>query len=139
VTCNEVIKDASGEITELHCTYDPATKGGASPDGRKVKGTLHWVSAAHALTAEVRNYDHLFSDEFPSTGDDFLEAINPESLTVLTGAKLEPELARAETGKAVQFERLGYFCADRDSTPDAPVFNRTVTLKDTWKKVQAKA
>lgn len=138
LTCNDVIKDASGEITELHCTYDPATKGGDSPDGRKVKGTLHWVSAEHALTADVRVYDHLFSDEFPSSGDDFLEAINPESMTVLNDAKLEPELRNAEPQKTVQFERLGYFCYDKDSSADKVVFNRTATLKDTWKKVQAK-
>lgn len=138
LTCNDVIKDASGEITELHCTYDPATKGGDSPDGRKVKATLHWVSAEHALTADVRIYDHLFTDEFPSSGDDFLDAINPESLTVLKDAKLEPELKHAEPEKAVQFERLGYFCCDRDSSADKVVFNRTATLKDTWKKVQAK-
>lgn len=138
LTCNDVIKDASGEISELHCTYDPATKGGDSPDGRKVKGTLHWVSAEHALTADVRVYDHLFSDEFPSSGDDFLEAINPESMTVLKDAKLEPELKNAEPQKAVQFERLGYFCCDKDSSAEKVVFNRTATLKDTWKKVQAK-
>lgn len=138
LTCNDVIKDASGEITELHCTYDPATKGGDSPDGRKVKATLHWVSAEHALTADVRVYDHLFLDEFPSSGDDFLEAINPESMTVLNDAKLEPELRNAEPQKTVQFERLGYFCYDKDSSADKVVFNRTATLKDTWKKVQAK-
>ena len=138
LTCNLVIKDDAGTIVELHCTYDPATKGGDSPDGRKVKATLHWVSAAHAATAEVRLYDHLFADEFPSTGDDFLEAINPDSLKVLKGAKLEPELLNARAGETVQFERLGYFCVDPDTSSERAVFNRTVTLKDAWKKVQAK-
>ena len=139
LTCNDVMKNEAGDITELHCTYDPATKGGDSPDGRKVKATMHWVSAQHAVSAEVRLYDHLFKDEFPSSGDDFLEAINPDSLTVTREAKLEPDLRDAEVGKAVQFERLGYFCLDSDSTDELPVFNRTVSLKDTWKKVQAKS
>jgi glutaminyl-tRNA synthetase len=133
ITCNEVIKDASGAITELRCTYDPATRGGDAPDGRKVKGTLHWVSAAHAVDAEVRLYDRLFTVEMPGSGDaDFLTQINPHALDVLMGCKLEPSLATAIPGGRFQFERLGYFCVDKDSTPGRPVFNRTVTLKDSW-------
>ena len=133
ITCNEVIKDESGGIAELRCTYDPATRGGDAPDGRKVKGTLHWVSAAHAVDAEVRLYDRLFTVETPGSGDaDFLTQINPHALDVLKGCKLEPSLATAIPGGRFQFERLGYFCVDKDSTPDRPVFNRTVTLKDSW-------
>jgi glutaminyl-tRNA synthetase len=133
VTCNDVIKDASGSITELRCTYDPATRGGDAPDGRKVKATLHWVSAAHAVDAEVRLYDRLFTVETPGSGDaDFLTQINPHALDVLQGCKLEPSLATAIPGGRFQFERLGYFCVDKDSTPVRPVFNRTVTLKDGW-------
>jgi len=139
VTCTGVVKDAAGEITELRCTYDPATRGGDAPDGRKVKATLHWVSAAHAANAEVRLYDRLFSAEFPGTGDtDFLTQMNPHSLERVNGAKLEPSLATLPAGTRVQFERLGYFCVDRDSAPAAPVFNRTVTLKDSWAKAQEK-
>jgi glutaminyl-tRNA synthetase len=134
VTCTQVIKDAGGEVTELRCTYDPATRGGDAPDGRKVKATLHWVSAAHAVDADVRLYDRLFTAETPGTGDaDFLTQINPHALDVLTGCKLEPSLASAASGARFQFERLGYFCADKDSTSSRPVFNRTVTLKDTWR------
>ncbi len=134
VTCTEVIKDASGTVTAVRCTYDPATKGGDAPDGRKVKGTLHWVSAAHAIDAEVRLYDRLFTHEAPGTGDaNFLEQINPTALEVLTGCKLEPSLGGVTTGERFQFERLGYFCVDSDSTPGHPVFNRTVTLKDSYK------
>ena len=136
VTCTDVIKDDAGNVTELRCTYDPATRGGNAPDGRKVKGTLHWVSAAHAVEAEVRLYDHLFTAEEPGKGGDFLDDINPESLEVLSGCKLEPTLA--EDHGTVQFERLGYFCADKDGSSDAPVFNRTMTLRDTWAKVQKK-
>jgi len=124
----------------LRCTYDPATRGGDAPDGRKVKATLHWVSAAHAVDAEVRLYDRLFTAENPGAGDaDFLTQLNPHSLEVVSGAKLEPSLAAAPAGARYQFERLGYFCADPDTRPDAPVFNRTVTLKDSWAKVQADA
>ena len=134
VTCTQVIKDASGEVTELRCTYDPATRGGDAPDGRKVKATLHWVSAAHAVDADVRLYDRLFTAETPGTGDaDFLTQINPRALDVLTGCKLEPSLASAASGARFQFERLGYFCVDKDSTSSRPLFNRTVTLKDTWR------
>ncbi len=134
VTCTSVVKDATGTITELHCTYDPATRGGDAPDGRKVKGTLHWVSAAHAVDAEVRLYDRLFTVESPGTGDaDFLTQINPGALEVRTGCKLEPSLATVEAGARFQFERTGYFCADPDTTSGKPVFNRTVTLKDSYK------
>jgi glutaminyl-tRNA synthetase len=136
VTCQSVVKDAAGEITELRCTYDPATKGGDAPDGRKIKATLHWVSAAHARDAQVRLYDRLFTVDNPGAGDaDFLTQMNPASLEVLANAKLEPSLADAKAGSRFQFERLGYFCADTDSTPGALVFNRTVTLKDSWAKV----
>jgi glutaminyl-tRNA synthetase len=139
VTCREAVKDESGRIVELRCTYDPATRGGDAPDGRKVKATLHWVSAAHAIDAEVRLYDRLFSVENPGTGDaDFLAQINPHSLDVVRGAKLEPSLATATAGRTFQFERLGYFCVDPDTRPGAPVFNRTVTLKDTWARIQGK-
>lgn len=134
MTCTNVVKDAAGTITELRCTYDPATRGGDAPDGRKVKGTLHWVSAAHAVDAEVRLYDRLFTVESPGTGDaDFLTQINPGALEVRTGCKLEPSLAAVEAGARFQFERTGYFCADPDTTPGKPVFNRTVTLKDSYK------
>jgi len=134
VTCTNVIKDADGAITEIRCTYDPATKGGDAPDGRKVKGTLHWVSAAHAVDAEVRLYDRLFTSETPGSGDtNFLEQINPNALEAVTGCKLEPSLGAAASGARFQFERLGYFCVDPDSKPGRPVFNRTVTLKDSYK------
>jgi glutaminyl-tRNA synthetase len=137
ITCREAVKDASGRVIELRCTYDPATRGGDAPDGRKVKATLHWVSAAHAVDAEVRLYDRLFSSEMPGSGDtDFLTELNPASLEILTGCKIEPSLASAPAGARFQFERLGYFCVDPDTTPDHPVFNRTVTLKDSWAKIQ---
>jgi glutaminyl-tRNA synthetase len=136
VTCNEVIKDASGEIVELRCTYDPETRGGNAPDGRKVKATLHWVSAAHAIDAEVRNYDHLFTRPDPGAEHDVIEDLNPDSLEVLAGCKLEPSLAAFEPDNTVQFERLGYYCADPDGSAEAPVFNRTMGLRDTWAKIQ---
>ena len=142
IKCEEVIKDDAGNITELRCTYDPQTRGGNNPpDGRKVKGTLHWVSASHAVDAEVRLYEHLFTAEDPTTppkgSEDWLDNLNPDSLKVLTGVKLEPALADAEPGVVYQFERMGYFCLDTvDSTPDSPVFNRTITLKDSWAKAQ---
>jgi glutaminyl-tRNA synthetase len=140
IKCETVVKDpASGEIVELRCTYDPATRGGDAPDGRKVKGTLHWVSAEHALPAEVRLYDHLFVKENPNeteAGKDFTDYVNPKSLEVLTECRVEPSLADARPGNRCQFERLGYFCVDtEDSTPGALVFNRTVTLRDTWAKI----
>jgi glutaminyl-tRNA synthetase len=141
ITCNEVIKDeATGEITELHCTYDPETRGGWSEDGRRVMGTLHWVSAAHALDAEVRLYDHLFTVENPldQTEGDFKDYINPDSLEILSGCLVEPSLAKAEPGDRFQFLRQGYFCVDPDSTDGRPVFNRTVTLRDTWAKIEKK-
>jgi len=141
ITCTSVVKNDTGEIIELHCTYDPATRGGDSPDGRKVKATLHWVSAAHAVPAEVRLYDRLFSVEDPENGRDgktFLDYLNPSSLDVVRDAKLEPSLAAAVPGLRVQFERLGYFCADVDSRPGALVFNRTVSLRDTWAKIVQK-
>jgi glutaminyl-tRNA synthetase len=143
VTCQEAVKNAAGEIVELRCTYDPATRGGDAPDGRKVKATLHWVSAAHAVDAEVRLYDRLFTAENPESaaekaGQTFLDLLNPASLEVLGGCKLEPMLAAAPAGTRYQFERLGYFAADLDTAPGAPVFNRTVSLKDTWAKVAAR-
>ncbi len=140
ITCNQVVKDpATGSITELHCTYDPATKGGNSPDGRKVKGTMHWVSAARALPIEVRLYDHLFSKPDPEDvpeGGDYKDNLNPKSLEVVEGFA-EPSLKGAAAGTKVQFERLGYFCVDsKDSTPTKLVMNRAVTLADTWAKIQ---
>ena len=142
ITCNEVIKNAAGEVTELHCTYDPETHGGNAPDGRKVKGTIHWVSASHAFEAQVRLYDRLFTVEDPNKEDDgktYLDHLNAESLEVIADAKLEPGLAKAEPGERFQFERLGYFCADAgDSQADKPVFNRTVTLRDAWAKQRGK-
>jgi glutaminyl-tRNA synthetase len=138
VTCTGVVKDASGEVVELRCRYDPATRGGDAPDGRKVKGTLHWVSAARAVDAEVRLYDTLFTVEDPldlPDGRDVRDVLNPESLVTLSGCKLEPALAGVASGETLQLERLGYFCADPDSRPGAPVLNRTVTLRDTWAKI----
>jgi glutaminyl-tRNA synthetase len=137
VTCADVVKDAAGRITELRCTYDPATRGGDSPDGRKPKATLHWLSAAHAMPAEVRLYDHLFTRPDPGAEGDLFADLSPESERVLTGCQLEPSLAEVPVGETVQFERLGYFCPDTDSKPGAPVFNRTLTLKDTWAKLRA--
>ncbi len=140
VTCTNVIKDENGEITELRCTYDPATRGGDAPDGRKVKATLHWVSVQHAIRAEVRLYDRLFKVENPlkaPEGGHWLDNLNPDSLEVLDSCYVEPILADAESGTTCQFERLGYFCADsKDHSKEAPVFNRTVTLRDTWARLQ---
>ncbi len=138
VTCREVVKDAGGQIVELRCTYDPATKGGDAPDGRRPKATLHWISAARAQPAEVRLYEHLFVRPDPGAEGDFIDDLNPRSLEVLEGALLEPALAAAPVGGTVQFERLGYFCKDPDATPERPVFNRTCTLRDTWAKIQAR-
>jgi glutaminyl-tRNA synthetase len=137
VTCTGVVKDAAGNVTELRCTYDPATRGGDSPDGRRPKATLHWISAAHAMPAEVRLYDHLFTRPDPGADGDLFADLNPNSEKVLTGALVEPTLADLPVGETVQFERLGYFCPDTDSAPGHPVFNRTLTLKDTWAKLQA--
>jgi len=138
ITCRQVVKDDAGNVVELRCTYDPATRGGSAPDGRKVKATLHWVSAAHGVAAEVRLYEHLFTRPDPGAEGDILADLNPLSLTVLDDCRLEPALAQAPVGEPVQFERLGYFCPDPDSRPAAPVFNRTVPLRDTWAKIQAK-
>ncbi|MDH5242626.1 MAG: glutamine--tRNA ligase/YqeY domain fusion protein [Chloroflexota bacterium] len=138
VTCREVVKDAAGTVVELRCTYDPATRGGDAPDGRRPKATLHWVSADHAVPAEVRLYDHLFSSPHPGTdGRDLFADLNPASETVLRNAVVEPSLATVPIGETVQFERLGYFTPDPDSRPGAIVFDRTLTLKDTWAKLQA--
>jgi len=140
VTCTGVVKDASGTITGLRGTYDPTTRGGDAPDGRKVKATLHWVSAAHALGAEVRLYDRLFKSENPGAGGrEFISDLNPTSLEVLTGARVEPSLAGAVPGARYQFERLGYFCVDSDTAGDRLVFNRTVGLRDTWAKIRERA
>jgi glutaminyl-tRNA synthetase len=141
ITCQEVVEDESGEVVELRCTYDPATRGGDAPDGRKVKGTIHWVSAAHAIEAEVRLYDHLFVEPDPDDveeGQDYTANLNPDSLKVQS-AFLEPSVAGAAPGARYQFERLGYFCVDRDSTADRLVFNRTVTLRDSWAKIEKAA
>jgi len=139
ITCREAMKDASGEVVELRCTYDPATRGGAAPDGRSPKATLHWVSAAHSVPAEVRLYDYLFTRSDPGAEGELLDDLNPKSEEVLTGCRLEPLLGDLPVGARVQFERLGYFCVDPDSVPGRAVFNRTVTLRDTWARVQAKA
>jgi glutaminyl-tRNA synthetase len=140
ITCVEVIMDELGEIVELHCTYDPETRGGSAPDGRKVRGTLHWVSAAHALDVEVRLYDRLFLKPNPldtAKGENFQDTLNPDSLQVLEGCKVEPGLVDAKPGDKFQFERQGYFCLDPDSSPDKMVFNLTVPLRDTWAKIEA--
>jgi len=138
IKCEEVVKDADGNITEIRCTYDPATRGGDAPDGRKVKATIHWVSAQHALPIEARLYDHLFNvpnpDDAPE-GRDFTANLNPSSLEVINGF-VEPSAAGAAPGYRCQFERLGYFCVDPDSTAERLVFNRTVTLRDTWARIE---
>ena len=137
ITCREVVKDAAGAVVELRCTYDPETRGGNTPpDGRKVQATLHWVSAADAVTAEVRLYDHLFANPDPDAAN-FAADLNPTSLDVVSDARLEPACVMGNSDETVQFERLGYFCRDRDSTVGRPVFNRTVGLRDTWAKVSA--
>jgi glutaminyl-tRNA synthetase len=143
ITCTRVVKDQkTGEVVELHCTYDPATRGGSSPDGRQVKATIHWVSQAQALSAEVRLYDHLFTKENPDEaeeGKDFKDFINPDSLQVIASAKVEPSLKSVAAGSFYQFERQGYFCVDPiDSSPQHPVFNRTVTLRDSWARMEKK-
>jgi glutaminyl-tRNA synthetase len=137
ITCTSVVKDEKGEIVELRCSYDPATRGGDSPDKRSPKATLHWVSAAHAVSAEIRLYDRLFNEESPDEGDrDFTTYLNPNSLEILRDAKLEPGLAAGSAGDRFQFERMGYFCVDPDSKSGALVFNRTATLRDTWAKIE---
>jgi glutaminyl-tRNA synthetase len=140
ITCEEVVKDAAGEIVELRCTYDPATRGGDAPDGRKVQGTIHWVSAPQALDATLRLYDKLFTVPEPDAGDaDVMDVVNPESLTIVTGAKIEPSVGNDPPGTRYQFERTAYFISDPiDSKPGALVFNRTVTLRDTWAKIKAR-
>ncbi len=141
ITCTSLVKDEMGDVVEVHCTYDPATRGGNTPDGRKVKATIHWVSAAHALDAEVRIYETLFTKENPDEteeGEDFTANLNPNSLEVIADAKLEPSLAGAMAGSRFQFERLGYFCVDPDSKPGKLVFNRTVALKDAWARIERK-
>jgi len=141
ITCTSVVKNDKAEFVEVHCTYDPATRGGNAPDGRKVKATIHWVSAPHAVNAEVRLYENLFNKENPGDtpeGQDFTVNLNPNSLEIIPEAKIEPSLAQAKPGDRYQFERLGYFCVDPDSTLGKPVFNRTVALKDTWAKVEKK-
>jgi glutaminyl-tRNA synthetase len=142
ITCTSAVKDSSGQVTEVHCTYDPATRGGNTPDGRKVKGTIHWVSAEHAIDAEVRLYDNLFTKEDPNEvaeGQDFTANLNPNSLEVVNDAKLEPSLRDAKPGSRYQFERLGYFSVDPDTSPQKLVFNRTVALRDTWAKIEKKS
>ena len=139
ITCNEVVKDDDGEITEIRCTIDPETRGGNAPDGRPVKGTLHWVSTSHALDVEIRLYDRLFNHPFPldvKEGESFLDFLNPDSLQVLTGVKVEPSLKDAKVGDRFQFERVGYFCVDPDSTDEKLVFNRTISLRDSWAKIE---
>ena len=140
ITCRDVVKDSAGEIVELRCTYDPATRGGDAPDGRKVQGTIHWVSASHAVDCELRLYDKLFTapnpDDLPE-GQEFTDVLNPNSLIVVPGAKIEPSVASDPIGTRYQFERTGYFMSDPiDSRPGRLVFNRTVTLRDTWAKVK---
>jgi len=137
IKCTRVVKNDRGEVVEVHCTYDPATRGGDAPDGRKVKSTIHWVSVEHAKPIEVRMYDRLFTKENPEGEDDFISCLNPNSLEILNGVA-EPLLAAAKAGDRFQFERQGYFCADPDSTPDKPIFNLTVSLKDTWAKIEKK-
>src|SRR5262249_30693424 len=142
ITCHEVVKDARGEVVELRCTYDPATRGGDSPDGRRVKATLHWVSATHAVPVQVRLYDRLFSVEDPENvpeGRTFLDNLNPNSLEVITGARAEPSVAALGPGADVQFERLGYFCVDIESRETGIVFNGTVSLRDTWARIARKS
>ena len=139
ITCKEVIKDANGEIESLICTYDPESRGGSSPDGRKVKGTIHWVSARHAVKATVRLYDRLFNTTHPGSVDDIEQALNPDSMVVMPDARLEPAIELTDNAIAYQFERLGYFISDTDSTADNPVFNRTMTLRDSWAKIEKSA
>jgi glutaminyl-tRNA synthetase len=136
ITCREVVKDAAGEVVELRCTYDPASRGGNAPDGRKVQATLHWLSAEDARPAEIRHYHPLFTRPDPGADGDVMADLDPDSLEVLTGCLVEPALAELRPGETVQFERTGYFCADPDSRPERPVFNRTTGLRDGWAKAQ---
>jgi glutaminyl-tRNA synthetase len=139
IKCESVVKDDSGKVVELRCTYDPSTRGGDAPDGRKVKATIHWVSAEHAVSAEVRLYDRLFNNPDPEASGDFIADLNPNSLEIRTDCLVEPSLKDAQPGDRFQFERVGYFCADPESAPGALVFNRTVELRDTWAKIEEKA
>jgi glutaminyl-tRNA synthetase len=142
ITAKSVVKDAAGNIVEVHCTYDPASRGGNSPDGRKVKSTIHWVSATKAIAAEIRIYERLFTKSDPGNleeGESFLDNLNPNSLEIVSDAKLEPSLASAQAGDRYQFERVGYFCVDLDSKPGKLVFNRTLPLKDSWARIEKKA
>jgi glutaminyl-tRNA synthetase len=142
ITAQSVVKDEGGNVVEVHCTYDPASRGGNSPDGRKVKSTIHWVSTAHAISAEIRLYDKLFTKADPGDvkeGEDVLSNLNPNSLEIVTTARLEPSLVSAKVGERFQFERVGYFCVDPDSSPGKLVFNRTLPLKDSWAKIEKKA
>ncbi len=139
ITCREAVKDENGELVELRCTYDPATRGGDAPDGRKVKATLHWVSAEHAVDVEARLYDRLFKTEDPEEGGDYIANINPDALEVVADCKAEPSLGAVSVGDRFQFERLGYFCVDRDSVEGSPIFNRAVTLRDSWARIQKAA
>ncbi len=139
ITCTKVVKNDKGDIVEVHCKYDPATRGGNAPDNRKVKATIHWVSAAHAIDAEVRLYETLFSkpnSDETEPGQDFTANLNPQSLEVVPHAKLEPSLANPQSGSRYQFERVGYFCVDKESAPGKPVYNRTIALKDTWARIE---
>jgi glutaminyl-tRNA synthetase len=136
ITCKEVVRNADGEIESLICTYDPESRGGSSPDGRKVKGTIHWVSARHAVSARVNLYDRLFTSTNPGAAADFHTTLNPDSLVVMPEAKLEPAIELADNPIAYQFERLGYFISDYDSTVEQPIFNRTMTLRDSWAKIE---
>jgi glutaminyl-tRNA synthetase len=137
VTCREAVKNDAGEIVELRCTYDPATRGGDAPDGRKVRGTIHWVCAAASVAAEVRLYNPLFTRPDPGAGGDLTADLNPDSLEILQDCRLEPAIAADNSEAAVQFERLGYFCRDPDSAPGKPVYNRTIGLRDSWARAQA--
>ena len=134
ITCNDLIKDKGGNLVELRCSYDPETRGGNAPDGRKVKGTVHWVSVQHAKDAEVRIYNSFYNSPTPGRDRDFIDDINPNSLEVLTNCKIEPDLVTSNKTTPIQFERLGYFYKDLDSGPDLPVYNRTISLRDTWNK-----
>jgi glutaminyl-tRNA synthetase len=138
ITCREVVKDAAGEVVELRCTYDPATRGGDAPDGRRPKATIHWLSAGHALPAEMRLYERLFKRPDPGADGDLLADLDPWSETILTGSFVEPSVAEAAVGEGIQFERLGYFTTDPDARPGHLVFDRTLGLKDSWAKAQAR-
>ena len=136
ITCTDIIKDTSGEIVEVRCTYDPETRGGNAPDGRKVKGTIHWVSSEHAQDAEIRLYNPLYVCPHPGSENDFIDDINPNSIEILNNCKLEPSISELNNNVAIQFERMGYFCKDETSKPNKLIFNRTISLRDTWQKIK---